>query len=166
MAEEKKKKEKTTKVKKEEREKTKTKKTKKIVKKKRAIKKFTDLKPEEVKKIILDLHNKGKTKSEIGLILRDQHGVPKVKEILKKSIGDVLKEANIKEDIPEDLMSLIRKNVALKNHLQENKKDYTAKRGYELSLSKIRRLVRYYKRKGKLPEKWTYTDEIGALLVK
>ncbi len=134
--------------------------------KKRKIREFSDLKPEEVKAIILDLNNKGKTKSEIGVILREQHGVPKASVILKKSIGEFLKEEKITQDIPEDLMSLIRKNVSLKSHLGTNKKDYTAKRGYELSLSKIRRLVKYYKMNKKLPDKWVYTDEIGTLLVK
>ncbi|MDD1673147.1 MAG: 30S ribosomal protein S15, partial [Methanomicrobiales archaeon] len=35
--------------------------------------------PKEIEKMILDLKKQGKAMSEIGLILRDKHGVPDVK---------------------------------------------------------------------------------------
>jgi ribosomal protein S15P/S13E len=51
-------------------------------------------------------------------------------------------------------------------HMDSNTKDNTAKRGYQLTVSKIRRLAKYYKRNRKLPEDWRYTPEKAKLLVK
>ena len=47
----------------------------------------------------------------------------------------------------------------------ENKKDETAKRGIDITDSKIRRLVKYYKAKGKVSKDWNYNpDEIKLYL--
>ena len=54
----------------------------------------------------------------------------------------------------------------VQRHMQTNKKDQTAKRGYTLTVSKIRRLTDYYHRTGKLDKAWRYTAETAALLVK
>jgi len=58
--------------------------------------------------------------------------------------------------MPEDLMALLRKVLAIQNHLQENKKDMPAKRGLQLTESKILRLVKYYKKTGKVDSAWKY----------
>ena len=42
------------------------------------------IKPSEVENIVIDLYKKGNTPAKIGLILRDQHGIPKAKLIGKK----------------------------------------------------------------------------------
>ncbi len=127
---------------------------------------WVEYKPEEIAELIKKLYNEGKTKSEIGLILRDQYGIPSVKAVTGKTISQILEEAGIKEEIPEDLMNLIRKSVKLMEHLETHRKDFKAKRGYELTVSKIRRLVEYYKSKGKLPAHWRFTEENAKLLVK
>ena len=49
--------------------------------------------------------------------------------------------------------------------MEKNKKDYVAKRGLQLTESKIKRLTKYYKRVGKLPENWKYDREKVKLLV-
>ena len=121
---------------------------------------------EEIAEAIKKLANEGVSKSEIGMILRDQYGVPGVKEVTGKTLSELLEEQGFKEEIPEDLMNLIRKSVTLKEHMGPNKKDFTAKRGYQLTVSKIRRIVTYYKKKGVLPAGWRYTEEKAALLVK
>ena len=41
----------------------------------------------------------------------------------------------------------------------ENRKDQTAKRGLELTNSKIQRLVKYYKSSGKLAADWKYDSK-------
>jgi small subunit ribosomal protein S15 len=41
-------------------------------------------------------------------------------------------------------------------HRETHKKDQTAKRGLQLTESKIGRLVKYYKKTGQLSEDWTY----------
>lgn len=127
---------------------------------------WVEYKPKEIEELIIKLHHEGKTKSEIGAILRDQYGVPSVKAITGKKISQILEENGIKEDIPEDLMNLIRKSVKLLEHMEQHRKDFKSKRGYELTVSKIRRLVDYYKEKGVLPADWTYTPENAKLLVK
>ncbi len=42
----------------------------------------------------------------------------------------------------------------------------SAKRGLMLTVSKIRALEKYYKKKGKLPMQWRYSAETAALLAK
>ncbi len=123
-------------------------------------------KPAEIEKLIVDLANQGQTSSEIGMTLRDSHGIPSVKKLTGKRIEAILGGHKLLSDIPRDLLNLIRRSVELQKHLGTNRKDYTAKRGYQLTVSKIQRLVSYYKSVGKLPADWRYTAESAALLVK
>ena len=44
-------------------------------------------------------------------------------------------------------------------HMTKNHKDTTALRGIQLTESKIKRLVKYYKRSGRLPEDWKYEPD-------
>jgi len=121
---------------------------------------------EEIVEAIKNLANEGVSKSEIGMILRDQYGIPNVKEVTGKTVSEILSEQGIKEEIPEDLLNLIKKSVVIREHMNSNKKDFTAKRGYQLTVSKIRRLVSYYQKKGILSKEWHYSDEKARLLVK
>lgn len=119
---------------------------------------------EEIEKLIIDLRKQGRTASEVGVILRDQYGVPDVKLSLGKSITEVLEENDISPEIPEDLTALMEKAVNLKEHLDENSKDKSNRRGLQLIESKIRRLVEYYKEEGKLDEDWKYTMSKAEML--
>ncbi len=121
--------------------------------------------PKEIELLIVKLSKEGKAASHVGMILRDTYGIPDVKELTGKSITDVLKERHALPKIPEDLMALIKKNIMVKEHLGKNHKDMTAKHGLELTESKIRRLVKYYKANGRLPREWTYDPEKLKLLV-
>lgn len=121
--------------------------------------------PEEIEALIIELAKKGYGPSMIGIILRDQYGIPLVKPILGKKITDVLAEHNLLGEIPEDLMFLIKKAVNLRRHLEEHPKDLHAKKGLIDLESKIHRLVKYYKRVGKLPPDWKYEPERARLLV-
>ncbi|MBN2067599.1 MAG: 30S ribosomal protein S15 [Candidatus Diapherotrites archaeon] len=134
--------------------------------KKPGVPSWVELKPEEAVEAIVNLANAGHTSSEIGMLLRDQYGVPNIKKLCGKSIDSILEEHKLLPEIPSDLMSLIKKSVKLRSHMEKNKKDFSAKRGLQLTVSKIRNLVRYYKRKGKLPLDWRYSEEKAALLVK
>jgi ribosomal protein S15P/S13E len=127
---------------------------------------WVDYKPEEIENLIVDLSNQGVAPSRIGIVLRDQYGIPSVKTATQKRITDILKEKELSGEIPEDLLNLIRKSVMLRKHMLQNKKDFSAKRGYQLTVSKIRRLVHFYVKVGKLPQDWRYTPETAALLVK
>ncbi len=128
--------------------------------------KFVELKTAEIIEAIVHLANEGHTASEIGMILRDQYGIPKVSKVVGKKVSAILEEQKLLPKIPEDLMALISKSVVLREHLASNRKDMSAKRGLMLTVSKIRALERYYKKKGKLPPQWRYTPETAALLAK
>jgi ribosomal protein S15P/S13E len=127
---------------------------------------WVDYKPQEVEDLIVNLSNQGFDPAQIGMALRDQYGIPNVRAVTQKRINQILSEKKLATDIPRDLLNLIRRSVALQKHLAENKKDYSSKRGYQLTVSKIRRLVAYYVNTGKLPRDWRYTPETAALLVK
>jgi small subunit ribosomal protein S15 len=120
----------------------------------------------ELEEQVVSLANAGHSPSKIGLILRDEFGVKNFSEVASKRIQDVLRENELVGDMPEDLLNLIRRSVILSNHLNKNKKDYSAKRGYELTVAKIKKLTKYYSKKNKIPKGWVYTPEQAALLVK
>ncbi|MBI2139172.1 30S ribosomal protein S15 [Candidatus Woesearchaeota archaeon] len=110
----------------------------------------------EVEILIAKLAKEGKTSSEIGMVLRDTYGVPNEQLITKKPISVIMKEKALAPEVPEDLLSLLRRSSFLQKHLGVNKHDGSAKRGILLTESKIRRLAKYYKREGVLPESWKY----------
>ncbi len=114
------------------------------------------LKPEEIEELIVKLAEEGKPPAMIGLILRDSYGVPDVRAALGKKITKVLEEHNLLPEIPEDLSNLLDKRANLLKHLAEHKKDLHNRRRLQLIEAKIKRLVKYYKREGRLPEKWSY----------
>jgi ribosomal protein S15P/S13E len=113
----------------------------------------------EIELLVTKLAKEGKTPSQIGLILRDVYGVPDIKNSSGKKLGAILKNKKLSHAIPEDLMALIKRSIAIKKHLEKNKKDQTAKRGLTLTESKIRALVKYYKKKKKLPADWKFEPE-------
>ena len=76
-----------------------------------------------------------------------------------------MKDIKLYPEYPEDLFNLLKQAVTLREHLMKNKKDYTSKRGLGLLESKIRRLGKYYVKKGVLPEQWKYDPEQAKLLV-
>ena len=123
-------------------------------------------KPREVEEIVGKLAKQGSGSAEIGLVLRDQYGIPSVRAITKKKMQHIMKDQGATQELPEDLYSLLKLTVKLKTHLERNKHDRYSKRGLELAESKIRRLAKYYKEKKILPEKWQYDPEKAKLLVK
>ena len=122
-------------------------------------------KEKEVEMLVGKLAKEGKTASQIELFLRDNYGIPSVKQATKKSITTIMKEKKLAKEIPEDLMALIRRVVILRKHLEKNHKDETAKTGILLSESKIKRLVKYYKNNKKLPMDWKYDPERIKLFI-
>ena len=127
--------------------------------------KWVRYKKNEIEKLVIKLAKEGNSTSMVGLILRDQFGIPSVKKITGKTISEIMKENNLYPKLPEDLFNLLKQAVNLRVHLEKNKKDYTSKRGLELLESKIRRLGKYYVRKKILPEDWRYSPEKAKLLV-
>ncbi len=116
--------------------------------------------PDEVKALIINLAREGKRQSEIGNILRDVHGVPLVKPIVGYGIRKVLEESGLAQEIPEDLYNLMVRATRLRRHLERNPKDYSNKRGLQLTGSMIYRVTKYYQRMGVLSRDWNYRREI------
>lgn len=121
---------------------------------------------EEIEEMILKFNKEGKSTSEIGIILRDQYGIPSTKTVLGAKITEILKDNGTEFEYPEDLLNLIKRAVNIREHLEENPKDLHSKRGLMIIESKIRRLVKYYTRNNVLPEGWRYDPKTAALLVK
>ena len=133
---------------------------------KKSIPLWVTYKQKETEMIISKLAKEGKTAAEIGIILRDTYGIPDVKLIFKKKITEIMKEKGVTPEVPEDLLSLIRRSVLVRKHMGLNKKDMTAKHGLQLTESKIKRLVKYYKRVGRLEESWKYDPERAGFFMK
>jgi small subunit ribosomal protein S15 len=127
---------------------------------------WIDYKTKEVEDLVLKYAKQGMQSAQIGLMLRDQYGIPSVKAITKKTIAQILKENKVYAKLPEDLMNIMRRVVELRVHMERNKKDYQSYRGLELAESNIRRLVKYYIKKGVLPKGWKYDAEQAKLLVR
>jgi small subunit ribosomal protein S15 len=119
----------------------------------------------EIEKVIRESRKQGKPASEIGLLLRDKYGVPDVKLVMGKRLGAILKEMGMEARIPEDLANLIRKSLALRKHLAENRNDLHNRRQLQLTESKVRRVARYYVNSGKLPKDWVYKPESAEILL-
>ncbi|GKT41943.1 40S ribosomal protein S13 [Colletotrichum spaethianum] len=130
--------------------------------------------PEQVVDQICKLAKKGATPSQIGVILRDSHGVAQVRVVTEfatdfsasgNRILRILKSNGLAPDIPEDLYMLIKKAVAVRKHLERNRKDKDSKFRLILIESRIHRLARYYKTVGVLPPTWRYESATASTIV-
>jgi small subunit ribosomal protein S15 len=128
--------------------------------------KWVEVSQDEIFEMVVKLGKKGLSPSRIGVVLRDQYGVPSVKLMTGRRISNILAEKGIKAELPEDMVNLIKKAVELDKHLSENPKDMTAKRGIQLTEAKIIRLARYYTREGRIPADWKYDLKKAKLLVR
>ena len=120
---------------------------------------------EEVVSQICKLAKKGLSPSQIGVILRDSHGIAQVKSITGSKILRILKVEGLAPEIPEDLYCLIKKAVAVRKHLERNRQDKDAKFRLILIESKIHRLARYYRRSRALAPNWKYESATASALV-
>nr|XP_054950163.1 40S ribosomal protein S13 isoform X1 [Pan paniscus] len=114
---------------------------------------------------LLDSSDSPASASRIGVILRDSHGVAQVRFVTGNKILRILKSKGLAPDLPEDLYHLIKKAVAVRKHLERNRKDKDAKFRLILIESRIHRLARYYKTKRVLPPNWKYESSTASALV-
>lgn len=120
----------------------------------------------EIEDLIVKHAKDGVGSAQIGLILRDQYGVPDVKLATNKTITQIMEENDVLSSIPEDLSNLMRKAISLNTHLRDNVRDTANRRGLALVEAKIRRLERYYKGNGTLPADWKYSLKNAELMLK
>jgi len=121
--------------------------------------------PPEVCEHVCKLAKKGLTPSQIGVILRDSHGIAQVKNVTGNKIVRILKANGLAPQIPEDLYHLIKKAVAVRKHLEKNTKDKDSKFRLILIESRIHRLARYYKLRRVLPPAWKYESSTASALM-
>jgi small subunit ribosomal protein S15 len=122
----------------------------------RSVPEWVTIDKKELQKLILKMAKDGKSAAKIGLELRDAYGIPDVAALLGEKVTAYLISQNVKKDFPEDLLALMRRALALRKHFGTNKQDRTAKRGIQLTDSKINRLVKYYKEKKALETTFRY----------
>ncbi len=93
---------------------------------------WVTLKPAEVEKLVVELGKGNQAPAKIGLILRDQHGVPDVKKLTGKTITAILHAASVNP--PADTVRVKSKIDSLEKHIHHHKHDYTAKRSLTKTL--------------------------------
>ncbi|KAI9431944.1 ribosomal protein S15-domain-containing protein [Lactarius indigo] len=107
--------------------------------------------------------------------LRDSHGIPQVRFVTGNKILRILKSvltgahaggcAGLAPSIPEDLWHLIKNAVAVRKHLETNRKDKDSKFRLILIESRIHRLARYYKTKQQIPPTFKYDSATASTLI-
>ncbi|KAG8992055.1 ribosomal 40S subunit protein S13 [Tulasnella sp. JGI-2019a] len=121
--------------------------------------------PEDVVEHIAKLARKGMTPSQIGITLRDSHGIPQVRFVTGSKILRILKMEGLAPNIPEDLFHLIKKAISIRKHLEVNRKDKDGKYRLILVESRIHRLARYYKTKQQIPPTFKYEASTASTLI-
>jgi len=119
--------------------------------------------PGEIEELVAKYAKEGLRPSEIGIKLRDQHSIPLIRQIVKKSVAEILEQKGVKPDMPEDLNNLVTKALGLQKHLKEHKSDRRNVRSLELLEAKVHRLSSYYKEIGRIPKTWKYKAVIAQL---
>jgi small subunit ribosomal protein S15 len=126
---------------------------------------WLNLTSQDVEETVAQLYAQGYSTSMIGMILRDTHGIISTRLVTGKKISKILEEQGTAIKVPEDLENLIIKALRLRKHMSSNKKDLHNKRALGLTESKIRRLVKYYRREHVLPADWSYNPEAAEMLI-
>ena len=119
----------------------------------------------DVETHICKLARKGLPPSQIGVNLRDSHGIAQVKNVTGQKILRLLKRNGLAPALPEDLYCLIKKAVNVRKHLDVNQSDTDSKFRLILIESRIHRLTRYYKRTRQLAPNWKYKSDTASTLV-
>jgi small subunit ribosomal protein S15 len=95
------------------------------------------MKPAEVEKLVVNLANRGKSPAQIGLVLRDKHGIPRSK-VFGRRISEILEEKGV-EYRGEKVM--VSEHVErLKKHIEKNKQDHPASRALSKRLWVVHKL--------------------------
>ena len=99
---------------------------------------------EEVKAIILKLANKGLTAEKIGLVLRDQYGIPNIKLYGIKMKKTLESKGNYEEPTTKNLDEKLQKIIG---HYKKNKQDKNAERSLIITKAKLKKRTDYHKKK-------------------
>jgi len=122
--------------------------------------------PEEIENKIVELAKQGLSSAMIGTTLRDTYGIPSTKLIIKQKITEIMRRENVYPEYPEDFRNLVRRAMALRRHLDGHPKDLHSRYGLQKLESKIRRLQKYYKKKGLIPKTFRYNPKAAAIIIR
>jgi small subunit ribosomal protein S15 len=109
--------------------------------------------------LVAKLREDGNDPAQIGLKLRDQYGIPSVKQVTGKKVTEILEDEDLEPEVPEDLKNLVSKAESIEEHLDDNPKDSKANRQLELTKAKIKKLADYHREHGNIDENWKYVRE-------
>ena len=105
---------------------------------------------EELEKIVVELAKQGIPSEKIGLILRDQYGIPTAR-VYGKKISEIIEEKlNIKKQ--DDFQNINKKIEKIKSHLAKNRQDRKVKKNLLSCEAKSIKLGKYYKKRVKNAE--------------
>ncbi|KAF8550263.1 hypothetical protein OG21DRAFT_1598894 [Imleria badia] len=113
--------------------------------------------PDEVVDHINKLARRGLTPSQIGVTLRDSHGIPQVRFVTGNKILRVLKSQG---PLPPH-----QKAISVRKHLEVNRKDKDSTSRLILIESRIHRLARYYKTKQVIQPNFKYDANTASTLI-
>ena len=122
--------------------------------------------PEEIESKIVELAKQGLSSAMIGTTLRDTYGIPSTKLIIKQKISEIMKREGVYPEFPEDFRNLVRRALALRRHLDGHPKDLHSRYGLQKLESKIRRLQKYYRKKGLIHKTFRYDPKAAATIVR
>ncbi len=126
----------------------------------------SEISKDEIEKLVIELYRSGTAPSVIGHILRDQHAIGSVKGATGKSVVQIIQGVSGKTEFPENLANLMKKAVRVRAHLDKNKSDLHTRVKLQSIESKIRRLGKYYTKKGVLSSGWKYDPVKAAIQFK
>lgn len=129
----------------------------------KAPKTWVSYKATEVEALVAKFAKEKLPAAQIGLKLRDTYGIASVKSITGKPIQKIINEKKLNKQLPQDLLDSIGRYIAVKKHLENNKQDFTAKRGTQLALARIGRLATYYKKAKRLEADWKFNTEKAGM---
>jgi len=100
---------------------------------------WSKIKPAEIEKLIVELGRQGIPSEKIGLILRDQHGIPKAR-LFGLRVNKVLAKNNLAAD--SEMKNVAKKIERLKKHFAKNKHDYMTQRKAVMYASQLKKMER------------------------
>ena len=115
----------------------------------------------ELEQEIVNLAKKDVPSAKIGLILKNEYGIPKAKYSVGK-INKILAKNKVVK-FPEELQNLITRAEKLRVHFTKNAKDQVSKRGLQITEARIRKLAAYFKRNKVIDKNWAYTHESSGI---
>ncbi|KAJ8291549.1 40S ribosomal protein S13 [Rhodotorula toruloides] len=134
---------------------------------KRSAPRWLKISADEVKEHIFKLARKGLTPSQIGVVLRDSHGVAQVKSVTGNKPPTTSETYVLLSFFAPLSRSIkqIKKAVQVRKHLERNRNDKDSKFRLILIESRIHRLARYYRTKGQLAPTFKYEAASASTMI-